>query len=302
MWSPGNRPGRRPGRLPVLLVLALVAALGLGSWAVLGSPGGDDLAETAQSLSPTDEPEPTSAPTPEPTPDAPPPQVGDCRSLGWDDTHREVTDAASQPTRCSGKHNAQTVATGVLDQRTGLDPAADPERLVAAVSPKCRTALVRWLGSDEDAYELSMYAYVVAVPTAHDLEAGARWWRCDTYATVRQGRLAPLHHTTENALAGPGADQWATCVQGALGPGQRQVMCGGRHDWRAISAHRLGKPADEFPGSNGVGDQIRATCRNDVRAYVGDPLEGFDYGWLRPTGTDWREGQRFALCFTKTSS
>ena len=147
-----------------------------------------------------------------------------------------------------------------------------------------------------------MYAYVVAVPTADDLEAGARWWRCDTYATEREGRLAPLTSSTEDVLAGDDADQWATCVQGALGTGQRQVMCREQHDWRAISAHRLGESADEFPGSDEIGDEIRRTCQADVRAYVDDPLDGFDYGWLRPTGPDWREGQRFALCFTKTSS
>lgn len=300
MWSRGNRPGHRPGRMPVLLVLALVAALALGGWAVLGGPDGDDAAETAETLPPTDEPDP--APTPEPTPDAPRPQVGDCRVLGWNHTDREVTDAGSQPTPCVGKHNAQTVATGLLDGRTGLDPAADPERLVDAVSLECRTALVDWLGGDEDAYELSMYAYVVAVPTAEDLEAGARWWRCDTYATEREGRLAPLPSSTEDVLAGDGADQWATCVQGALGPEPRQVMCREQHDWRAISAHRLGESTDEFPGSEEVGDEIRSTCQAAVRAYVDDPLDGFDYGWLRPTGPDWRDGQRFGLCFTQTSS
>ena len=49
---------------------------------------------------------------------------------------------------------------------------------------------MNWLGGGEDGYELSMFAYVVAVPTAADMDAGARWWRCDTYATDRDGQLA----------------------------------------------------------------------------------------------------------------
>ena len=61
------------------------------------------------------------------------------------------------------------------------------------------------------------------------------------------------------------------------------MLCREPHDWRAISAHRLGDRADEFPGQAEVRDETQTTCQDEVRAYVDDPLETFDYGWLLPT-------------------
>jgi putative regulator of septum formation len=184
----------------------------------------------------------------------------------------------------------------------GPGSVVDPDRLVGAASARCRSAVVGWLGDDERAYQLSMFAYVVAVPTAADRAAGARWWRCDTYATERDGRLAPLRGSTEGALAGAAATRWGTCVRGELGPDQQQVVCSEPHRWRAISAHRLGGRGDAYPGAGEVTGRMRATCRDDVSAYVDDPLTSFGYGWLRPSAADWRSGQRFGLCFAETRS
>ena len=89
-------------------------------------------------------------------------------------------------------------------------------------------------------------------------------------------------------------------MAGDLGPGQKQVLCREPHDWRAISAHRLGDRADEFPGQAEVRDETQTTCQDEVRAYIDDPLETFDYGWLLPTKSDWEQGQRFVLCFTES--
>jgi hypothetical protein len=146
-----------------------------------------------------------------------------------------------------------------------------------------------------------MFAYVVAVPTTDDRLAGARWWRCDTYATDGDGRLARLRDTTEGVLGGAAAGRWATCVRGALGRGQQQVVCSQPHDWRGIEAHRLGGRGAAYPGAGAVTAGMRATCRDDVSAYVADPLRSFSYGWLRPSRADWRAGQRFGLCFARTA-
>jgi len=269
---------------------------------VAGCSGGDG-GDADDSAEPTPTSESTATTTPEPTdeftPQAPEPENGDCRVLGWDDTGEAVTEAGDKPVPCTRDHTAQTIATGRLEQ--GLDPAADPDAVAAAVSRDCRGALVNWLGGGEDGYELSMFAYVVAVPTAADMDAGARWWRCDTYATDRDGQLATLPKTTESLLEGDQATDWATCVAGDLGPGQKQVLCREPHNWRAISAHRLGDRADEFPGQAEVRDETQSTCQDEVRAYINDPLETFDYGWLLPTRSDWEQGQRFVLCFTKSA-
>jgi hypothetical protein len=146
-----------------------------------------------------------------------------------------------------------------------------------------------------------MFAYVVAVPTTPDRLAGARWWRCDTYATNGSGRLTVLRGTTSGVLGGAAADGWATCVRGSLGPDQQQVLCSQPHDWRGIGAHRLGGRGAAYPGAGAVTARMRATCRDDVSRYVDDPLASFRYGWLRPTRSDWRGGQRFGLCFARTA-
>ncbi len=302
MPAAGHRRSRSAGRTVLtLLVVGAVVAVVVGVFAMSGrsGDGSDDAREAADTTTPT----PSSPSSPEPTektiPQAPPPQVGDCRDLAWADTEGAVTDSGAEPLPCGQDHTAQTVATGELAE--GLDPDVDPDDVADSVSRECRSAVVQWLGGGEDDYELSMFAYVVAVPSADDLAAGARWWRCDTYATARAEELRDLPVTTEELLAGDRADIWATCVEGDLGAGQEQVLCSGPHDWRAISAHRLGDRADEFPGLAEVRDQTQEQCLDDVRAYVNDPLTSFDYGWLLPTRDDWTRGQRFVLCFAETS-
>jgi hypothetical protein len=287
-----------------MVVLLALAAVVLGGWRLAGgmfgatpdTDGTDDTDDTAQPVATSVGPDATPAP---PAPAAPAPRAGECRSLAWDETQREVTDGAPHPTRCARAHTAQTFAVGRLAP-VGRGPVVDADRLAEAASARCRSAVVDWLGGDERAYELSMFAYVVAVPTSDDRAAGARWWRCDTYATARDGRLARLRGSTEGALRGAAADRWATCVRGELGPAQQQVVCSDPHRWRAVSAHRLGGRSDAYPGAGEVTGRMRETCRDDVSAYVADPLTSFGYGWLRPTGADWRAGQRFGLCFAET--
>lgn len=292
---------RHTGRLLLVLVTVLTVA-GCG---LFGGGTGDaaDAPSESESASVSDGREPSPGPlderTARPRPEAPRPAVGDCRRLDWRDTRRAVTDAGSEPTRCSTAHTAETFARGTLDAvpGSGGEPGL---RRYAGTSVQCRSALVDWLGADEAAYELSMFAYVVAVPTAEDRAAGARWWRCDVFATDQPGELTRLHGTTRRALAGPTADRWATCVRGRLDATPEQVLCSEPHEWRAVSAHRLGRRGADYPGRNVVADRMRRTCQDAVGAYEGDPLDGFDYGWLRPTLDDWRAGQRFGLCFART--
>jgi len=296
------RRRRRTGRA----VLALATVLTVTGCGLLGGGSGDDTAAApseSESAPSADASEPSAAPsqrrTAAPRPEAPRPARGDCRRLDWRDTRSAVTDAGSEPTRCNRAHTAETFARGTLDVVPGSGGQPDTRQL-GGTSVQCRSALVDWLGGDEAAYELSMFAYVVAVPTSEDLAAGARWWRCDAFATDRPGELTRLHGTTRRGLAGRTADRWATCVRGRLDANPEQVLCREPHDWRAVGAHRLGGRGADYPGRNVVADRMRKTCEDEVGTYEGDPLEGFDYGWLRPTLADWRVGQRFGLCFAKT--
>lgn len=290
------RSGRR--------VLALATVLVVTGCGLFGGGSGDE-ADTGpdEPASASDRSEPSSRPSDDgtagPRPQAPRPSVGDCRRLTWRDTRSTVTAAGSDPTRCNTAHTAETFARGTLDVVPGSGGEPDTRRL-GGTSVQCRSELVDWLGGDDAAYELSMFAYVVAVPTAEDLAAGARWWRCDVFATNRPGELTRLQTTTRRALAGRTADRWATCVRGRLDARPEQVLCREPHDWRAVSAHRLGGRGADYPGRNVVAERMRKTCQDEVGAYEGDPLEGFDYGWLRPTLVDWRAGQRFGFCFAKT--
>ncbi len=265
--------------------------------------GGDASSSDSPATTPSDAASSSPAPSRSLEPSTrvlPRPRVGDCRVLDFADTNGVLTDAGAKPVACKDDHTAQTFAAGPLTDATALDPQTDPEGVAEALSRDCRAALVDWLGADEAAYERSMFAYVVAVPSTSQAAAGAAWYRCDTFAAKRDGELAALPPTTQRALRGDGAPRWATCVDGGLNAEPDQVLCTLRHDWRAISAHRLGDRADPFPGDRQVTGEARTRCETDVTAWVDDPLVAFDYGWLRPASVDWQQGQRFLLCFART--
>lgn len=288
-----------------LVVLAVVAVLGGSAYAWTARDGdGDAAREPVASDGPTTtsttETTP-STPEPTPTPTVRVPRPGDCRELAFDDTDAPLTEAAAESVPCGRPHTAQTIATGRLPG--DVDPAADPGAVSDAVSAECRSAMVGWLGADEAAYELSMFAYVVGVPPESERAAGADWYRCDTYVIVEEGQLAELPRTTEAALASEDeAADWAACVDGDLGTDSAQVLCRQPHDWRGVSAFRLGDRQDPYPGLAEVADQTETVCADDVAAFVDDPLATFDYGWLRPSEADWERGQRFAVCFAETPS
>lgn len=303
-----HRARSMSGPLAALAVVAVVVGGSLVAWQAGGDDGPPEPVASDGATPPTDpgasEVDPSEPSTPEQTPTETPtvhePRRGDCRQLDVDDTDQALTEAGTDTVACADGHTAQTFATGRLP--TQVDPLSDPDAVSDAVSTECRSGLVSWLGGDEAAYELSMFAYVVGVPSPDELEAGADWYRCDTYAPVEDGQLALLPRTTSDALAGDGASTWATCVDGELGTDPAQVLCRQPHDWRGVSAHRLADRGDPYPGSTEVADRTQSLCADDVATYVDDPLTSFDYGWLRPTEDDWDRGQRFVVCFAETTS
>jgi hypothetical protein len=308
---PAHRSLWLPRWLP-LVACALVLVLG---GCTDGSSGEDESgqADTTPSTTQPAESEPsTSSPatTTETTPDTtstpppppPRPRVGECRRLRWPDTRRLVTDAGGKPARC-GQATAQTFLVQRLPERT-VDAAGgiDAVAVARSASTRCRSALIDWLGGGGEAYELSMFGFVVAVPPAADAAANARWYRCDAIVQARTGRLARLPQTVRGALdEDRGVRRWAACSEGRDRPKREQVLCSQPHRWRAVAAPRLGNRKDRFPGDGTVIATMRRQCEQAVRDVVADPSSGFDYGWLRPTASTWERGQRYGLCFTRDS-
>jgi hypothetical protein len=258
-----------------------------------------EVSEPSASDAPTTEtpPETTSPPPPPPRP-----RVGECRRLRWPDTRPLVTDAGARTARC-GRATAQTYLVGRLpDGAVDAAGAIDAVAVARSASIRCRSALIDWLGGVGEAYELSMFGFVVAVPPARNAAANARWFRCDAVVPARTERLARLPKTVRGALDDErGVRRWAACSEGRDRPRREQVLCSRPHRWRAVAAPRLGNRKDRFPGDRAVIDTMRRECEEAVRAVVADPLSGFDYGWLRPTASTWERGQRYGLCFTRDS-
>jgi hypothetical protein len=304
-------PAHRSIWLPVVGgVCALVLILG-------GCTDGDsESGGQADSTSSATQPEASEPSTSEPTtiettpettqtppPPSPRPRPGECRRLRWPDTRPLVTDAGATSARC-GRATAQTYLVGRLPERA-VDAAGaiDAVAVARAASTRCRSALIDWLGGVGEAYELSMFGFVVAVPPTGDAASNARWYRCDAIVPARTGRLARLPKTVRDALDDErGVRRWAACSEGRDRPRREQVLCSRPHRWRAVAAPRLGNRADRFPGDVAVIATMRRECAEAVRAVVADPSIGFDYGWLRPTASTWERGQRYGLCFTRDSS
>jgi len=79
------------------------------------------------------------------------------------------------------------------------------------------------------------------------------------------------------------------------------VMCNQDHDYRALTALRLGADDADYPGQQAVGADGQQRCDD----YISETLGlggGYTYAWTYPSLDDWDAGQRFGFCWNKTGS
>lgn len=288
-----------------LLGIALTATLFAGACSDVGDVAGAEPTQTTTTspATPTS-PEPTTTEptaTPPPEPKQPTPVAQECRRLPRSEALLAVALRPGRAVPCVKAHNAQTYFVGRLDDASRrAAQRGDRARIYAQASGRCRRHLIDWLGGGGGDLALSQFMFVVGVPSADDLAAGARWLRCDAVArrTLRSFLLLP--RTTEGILATAKAAQFHICVKGDIEKA-KTVVCRLPHRWRGATAVRLGSTEAVFPGGNVVTARMRSTCETQVRNYLGT-TSAFSYGWIRPTRALWKRGERYGVCFANLSS
>lgn len=296
------KPSRR--RAPVG-ALALVGSVLLVAVAACGSAedlAGQAAAEQTPSATPTGPPaSATPSPTPSPTPEVAAPKAGDCRSLEVHDLVTRVTRTTAEPVRCADNHNSQTYAVKPLSGKLKQAVTSDAEQKVyQAARGFCSRELRGWLKADRNTVERSQFAFVVGVPTSSDVSAGANWVRCDVYLRNGLTKMVKLPRSTKGALSGPRGDDYHSCVKGNIANASSTVPCLAKHKWRSVSSIKLGSQSKKWPGNKKIRGIVKKRCGDDVREYL-NTSSSFRYGYISPTKRMWKRGERYGVCFTKTS-
>ncbi len=269
--------------VPARLLTGLVLALGLaGCSSGSGSPGSPDPVS-----SPSD---PTSTPTELVSADpGPRPKVGECHALSW--RQAVAPEARVDPVRCSRPHTAQTYAVGRLDLDSGA-LAVDSAQVQQRVQRTCDERLPRHLATPPRDLRLTMAQAVWFTPGAEQVEAGARWFRCDLVVVAARKTLLRLPPRTQGWGDAPAIAMCATAEPGTKA--FARVTCGSKHSWVAVSTVDL--PGAELPNPQQVQSRMDPICRDAARARASDPLS-FTWSQESPTAEQWEASQRYGICW-----
>ncbi len=287
----------RPTRwcLPALVSLGLLVS-GCG-----GSSSTD-------ASSPSGVPAPKSAPGPghpsvatTPAQSAPPaPVTAECRNLSHSDI--SLYSNTTKTVACTSPHTAYTFAVPTLPTSVAFDGVQIKNDAVQnAAASRCRSAFVTFIGGDEASRALSRLTVTYFLPDQQDFDLEAHWVRCDVVALQSADSLGELPDKVAGILNTPRAlDTYGVCARGEPGAEAALVMCSQDHDYRAISALRLGAVADPYPGEQATLDTGKQRCQDLVATLLGRP-DGFTYSWTYPSTDDWATGQRFGYCWNQTA-
>ncbi len=265
----------RPYTAPLMCAVALVAGLLTGC----GSEASDE-PETEES---------STSSTPER------PQVGQCHDLSAEEILESADSTA--PVDCGDDHTSQTVHVGTFKPAAQGKPAElTDDAANQQAFGTCRSKAARYLGTAEGSLPLTRVEVFWFVPTVEEVDAGAKWLRCDVVVLQRENELMTLPKTMKKALTGKGQEKYALC--GTARPGAKKfarVVCSEDHAWKAISTIGIGG-AKKYPGTKAVRSAGEEECQGQARSAQGDSLQ-FDYGWEWPTKEQWDAGQRYGLCW-----
>lgn len=229
---------------------------------------------------------------------AAPPTLGECRDLDAGDLEAPSDD--TEPVPCTEDHTAQTFAVGTLPARTGSAWADD--RHGAFVHQRCTEAFRSFLGADESQALRTRLSWAWFRPPEEAWERGARWYRCDVVGgPAGAEELRDLPTTAEGIFSrGRQPDSWLTCARGDELAGSTKVACSEEHDWRAVTAVKIGTPAEAWPGEKIVAARSRDRCSDWVGAWLHyTPDYDFGYTWFHEA--EWEAGNRRSVCWARTS-
>ena len=276
-----TRPSRR--RTTRTRGIALLACVLLGSLTACSS--GKPAATSSTSATPSVAPAPS----------APPPGHA-CYDLAFADAVKPTSTA--QPVACSASHTTATIRVGTI--RPVVDGhllAVDADAIQQQIAGRCRQALARQVGGDEETRRLSRLTVVWFSPSLADSERGALWFRCDLVALAGHDLLAPLPQATRGILSRDGAlDTYGTC--GTASPDAKRfqrVMCSRPHAWRARATIDL--PPNATYLGKAAGAAADSACHDVDTKLAADSLKlHWSFEW--PTRDEWDAGQRYGICWT----
>ncbi|MDN5746273.1 MAG: septum formation family protein, partial [Nocardioidaceae bacterium] len=76
--------------------------------------------------------------------------------------------------------------------------------------------------------------------------------------------------------------------------------CSKKHNWRAVSAVKIGAPDDPYPGDQVMESRTNAFCKSAVKAWLNYP-SSFQYGYTYFHKPEWEFGVRRSVCWAKTN-
>lgn len=236
---------------------------------------------------------------------APVPKVGECRRTDPFASTLGNSTEVPKAVPCRQTHNAQTYFVGLMNE--SMQAAArrgKARQLRGEVAGICGRHLSSWLGGSGAETALSVFDFVVGAPMPTEVGSANRWFSCDVYAVRIMSRLklVALPKTTKGLLAAEDAEDWSTCNHGGFGAGaSNTVICSRPHAYRGVAAIRLGRPKDTYPGSKTLNSKLNSVCTGQVRAYL-NTTGSFRFAYTWPSPKRWKGGDRWGICYVKTSS
>lgn len=212
------------------------------------------------------------------------PQVGDCHSLTIEE-YAATTDPDPRIS-CTRAHTSRTIAVKDVSAAAFRTSAT----LLATGVRVCTPAFARATGGSESNRVLSAYELSFFAPTRAQLDAGARWIRCDIVLSGGP-RLLALPTDREPALgSAPHASSVARCLQ--LGSrSYRPTACSVTHNYRARGTLRIA--SSTYPGQDRLTALAARRCPSIART------RSWYATWPAPVG--WKYGkERVMVCYANT--
>lgn len=270
----------RPAGPPYAAVVAAVLALALGL--LLGGCATEDQGDNVD---------------PDLVDATDPPDLGSCRVLTPDDVEQPAN--ATKTVDCSEKHTAQTFLVDDLPA-SFADSAYDDPAVGKYAYDRCSKAYADFLGADESLVLRTILSWAWFRPSDKAWAQGARWFRCDVVGgTSNSDAYRALPETAKGLLLGRPDDRWMVCATGDVFEQSEKVPCSQDHDWRAVSAIKVGEPADSYPGDQVIAGRTDAFCRTAVQAWLNYPAT-FKFAYTYFHKAEWDAGNRRSVCWAQT--
>lgn len=226
------------------------------------------------------------------------PDTGLCRALTPEDVARTAN--ATKAVACSEEHTAETFAAGELPDEYA-DADYEDTDLGHYAYRTCSTAFAEFVGADESLVLRTTISWAWFRPSQNAWDKGARWYRCDVIGgNAASSAYRPLPETARGMLSGRPKDAWLSCARGASVAAGEKVPCSQKHDWRAVTTVKMGKPDDKYPGDRVMESRTRSFCAQSVKAWLNYPAE-FEYGFTFFHRAEWDAGIRRSVCWARTA-